>query len=71
MTWKQIRSLSEKRGLSCKDVYELILSQNTPSNKFSDTVDIALEFLRYHTQGSFEIHSVQDFINWVQEQQTN
>ena len=39
MTWKQIRSVAEKQGLSCKRVYELVVAQkpttNTGSPKFS------------------------------------
>jgi hypothetical protein len=29
MTWKQIRVEAEKQGLSCKQVYELVVAQKT------------------------------------------
>lgn len=32
MTWKQIRVEAEKRGLSCKQVYELVVAQKPSTN---------------------------------------
>lgn len=33
MTWKQIRFVAEKRGLLCKQVYELVVAQKPATNK--------------------------------------
>lgn len=32
MTWNQIRLVAEKYGLSCKQVYDLVVAQKTPTN---------------------------------------
>lgn len=38
------------------------------TNSQSDAIALALQFIRCHSQGSFNVYTVQDFIKWLQDQ---
>ena len=68
MTWKQIRSAAEKQGLSCKQVYELVVAQKPTTNSAMDAILALYKQWEATTPKVQHVWGVQEFIRWAQEQ---
>jgi len=67
MTWKQIRSAAEKQGLSCSQVYKLVVAQKPTTNCASDAIALAEQYRSSHDKRG-EWITMGEFIEWLQQQ---